>query len=206
MKRIITIGREFGSGGRELGRRLAEELGMRYCDQEILEELVRRTSFDASYIREAEECLTRGFQPITVGRTLLRAEDHSFQQAQQIYREQSRVLRELAEGGDCVIVGRCGDYVLRDLQPLRIFVYAGLESRLRRCRARMSGQEGWTDEELRRQIRRIDRRRARYYAFHTEQTWGDKKNYDLCLNTGGRELRELARACAGLLRGGDGTG
>lgn len=199
MNRIITIGREFGSGGRELGRRLAETLHMEYYDQEILEEIVKRTNFVASYIREIEARLPHALYPITVGKTLLHIEDHSFQQAQKVFQEQSQILRELAEKSDCVIVGRCGDYVLRSARPCRIFVYADLESRLQRCRARVTAQEKWTDEELKRQIRRIDRNRGKYYTYHTEQVWGNKANYDLCVNTSGFPLKELAASLAGLV-------
>ena len=92
-------------------------------------------------------------------------------------------MTEMASNSDCVIVGRCADYVLRDAKPLRVFVYADLESRLRRCRERARPEEGKTDKELRKSIQEIDRHRAQYYAFYTGQKWGDRQNYDICLNT-----------------------
>ena len=200
MNKVITVGREFGSGGRELGRRLAEELGVEYYDQEILGEIVKRTNFVASYIREVDERMPHALYPITVGKTLLHIEDYSLQQAQEVFQKQSQILRELAEKSDCVIVGRCADYVLREFQPYRIFVYASMESRLQRCRARMRAQETWSDEELKRQIRRIDRRRAKYYEFHTERTWGDKKNYDLCINTSRLTIKDFISASLSIFK------
>ena len=89
-----------------------------------------------------------------------------------------------------MIVGRCADYLLRDYKPFRIFVYANLESRMQRCMARGDG-ENLSESELRKMIRRIDRNRARYYGDCTGQSWGAKENYDLCINTSGREIKDL---------------
>lgn len=183
MNRIITIGREFGSGGRELGRRLAEELGIEYYDREILSQIVERTSFTEQYIQEVEARLPHPLYPNTIGRSFFIPENQNIQQAQAIFQEQSQILRELAEKSDCVIVGRCGDYVLREYHPFRIFVYAGLESKILRCQKRGGDDTGLTEDEIRQQIRRIDRSRAKYYTYHTELAWGNKENYDLCVNT-----------------------
>ena len=97
MNKIITIGREFGSGGRELGRRLAEELKIEYYDREILSQIAERTSFTEQYIREVEARLPHPLHPITIGRSFFLPENQNLQQAQTIFREQSQILRELAE-------------------------------------------------------------------------------------------------------------
>ena len=90
---------------------------------------------------------------------------------------------EMAQKSDCVIVGRCGDYILRDFEPFRIFVYADLESRMERCRAKAPEDEKMTDRELKQHILGIDRKRAKYYEFYTGHKWGDRLNFDLCINT-----------------------
>ena len=170
MKRIITLGREFGSGGRELGRRLAEELGIAYYDQEIITEIAKRTALSQRYVQHIVERRPVFSFPIHTRQTLLSLNsgpvpEHNLA----VYREQAKILVEMASHSDCVIVGRCADFVLRDAHPLRVFVYGDLESRLRRCRERARPGEASTDRELRQHIQAVDRNRAVYYAFYTGQ-------------------------------------
>ncbi len=190
MNRIITVSREFGSGGRELGRRLAERLGFEYYDNEIIKQIADHTSFSEEYIRQIIEGKTHRLYPITINNSFSYISDSHAQMVSTVYEAQAQVLRELAELSDCVIVGRCADYLLRDYKPFRIFVYASLESRMQRCMARGDG-ENLSESELRKMIRRIDRNRARYYGDCTGQSWGEKENYDLCINTSGREIKDL---------------
>lgn len=196
MGRIITIGREFGSGGRELGRRLAEELGIEYYDREILAQIAKRTSLAEEYIQNVVERQPHSLLPITIGRSFAYVEDYAFKQAQAVYQAQSKIIRELAEKSDCVIIGRCADYILRDQKPLRIFVYADLESRIARCMDRRREGENLTEKEMKKQIQAIDKNRARYYEFYTGTKWGDKLNYDLCINTTGTVIKEIVPAVA----------
>jgi len=196
MGRIITIGREFGSGGRELGRRLAEELGIEYYDREILTQIAKHTSLAEEYIQNVVERQPHSLLPITIGRSFAYVEDYAFKQAQAVYQAQSKIIRELAEKSDCVIIGRCADYILRDQKPLRIFVYADLESRIARCMDRRSEGEDLTEKELKKQIQAMDKNRARYYEFYTGTKWGDKLNYDLCINTTGTVIKEIVPAVA----------
>ena len=200
MGRIITIGREFGSGGRELGRRLAEELGIEYYDREILAQIAKRTSLAEEYIQNVVERQPHSLLPITIGRSFAYVEDYAFKQAQAVYQAQSKIIRELAEKSDCVIIGRCADYILRDQKPLRIFVYADLESRIARCMDRRSEGEGLTEKEMKKQILAMDKNRARYYEFYTGTKWGDKLNYDLCINTTGTVIKEIVPAVARILK------
>ena len=186
MKRIITLSREFGSGGREVGCRLAEELGIAYYDQEIITEIAKRTALSERYIQQIVERKPLLPFPIHTRQTLFALTTDTetiLDKNLAVYREQAQILTEMASNSDCVIVGRCADYVLRDAKPLRVFVYADLESRLRRCRERARPEEGKTDKELSKSIQEIDRHRAQYYAFYTGQKWGDRQNYDICLNT-----------------------
>ena len=200
MNRIITIGREFGSGGREFGRRLAEELHIEYYDREIITEVAKRTKLTEEYIHMVTEQRPHALFPITVGRSINLMADQSFYMVQSVYAEQSRILRELAEKSDCVVVGRCADYILRDWEPFRVFVYAEMESRIRRCQERGTAEEKLSDKDMRRSIQDVDRSRAKYYSFYTGQKWGDKEYYDLCINTTNRDIKELAAWFARLMR------
>lgn len=200
MNRIITIGREFGSGGREFGRRLAEELHIEYYDREIITEVAKRTKLTEEYIHMVTEQRPHALFPITVGRSINLMADQSFYMVQSVYAEQSRILRELAEKSDCVVVGRCADYILRDWEPFRVFVYAEMESRIRRCQERSTAEEKLSDKDMRRSIQDVDRSRAKYYSFYTGQKWGNKEYYDLCINTTNRDIKELAAWFARLMR------
>ncbi len=185
MKRIITIGREFGSGGRELGRYLAETLNFAYYDREIIAEIAKRTSLSEKYIQHITEQKPIIPFPIHTGRTFWAAIPDYNQSVQQ---EQHSIIREMAEKSDCVIVGRGADYILRDSDPFRLFVYSDMDSKIRRCRNNESSDyeagEALTDKELARRIEQINAGRADYYEFYTGQTWGALENYDLCVNTG----------------------
>lgn len=199
MPRIITVGREFGSGGRELGRRIADDLGIAYYDNEIITRIAERTDLSEEYVRHVMESEPAVLMPITVGRSFYMRAGMISGQNSVIYREQSRLIAELAEKSDCVIVGRSADYILREKRPFRLFVYARMEHKIERCRGRATEQEHFTDKELQRHIQEIDRRRSRYYQFFTGQTWGDRLNYDLCINTSAVGIRELAESIARLV-------
>lgn len=198
MNHIITIGREFGSGGRELGRRLSEALGYAYYDQEIVTEIAKRTELSEQYVREIEEHRTLFSYPIHVGRTLSAGFSSMVEQHTKIYAEQSRILKEMAAKSDCVIVGRCADVVLAEHDPFRIFVYADLESKLARCREKAPENEQLTDRELKQKISAVDKGRAKYYSFLTGQDWGNKLNFDLCVNTTKLVIKEIVPVLAKL--------
>lgn len=197
MNKIITIGREFGSGGRELGMRLAEELGAAYYDKEILKKMAEDTNFSEEYISRTVETRRSLMLPITVGHSLSMSSDYQIMQMQEIYRSQTKTIREIAEAGPCVIIGRCADYILRDMKPFRIFVYADMDSRIKRCRERRTENEPvYTDQELRRRITAQDRERAGYYNEFTFQKWGDRNYYDICINTTDLDISECAKGLA----------
>ena len=184
MNKIITIGREFGSGGRELGRLLSEILGFAYYDREIISEIAKRTSLSEKYIQHITEQKPIIPFPIHTGRTFWAViPDYS----QSVQQEQHAIIQEMAAKSPCVIVGRCADYILRDSSPFRLFVYSDMPAKIARCRKNESADyeagETITDKELSRRIDQINKGRADYYEFYTGQTWGDKANYDLCINT-----------------------
>lgn len=198
MNMIITIGREFGSGGRELGRRLAENLGIAYYDQEIVTEIAKRTELSERYIQQIISRRPITSYPITTVHSFHPVSNPLMEQSYTVFQEQCSILQEMAEKSDCVIVGRCADYILREKEPFRIFVYADMESKIARCRRKGEMKEDLTDREIRQQILSINRNRARYYDFFTGQKWGDRVNYDLCINTTYGSVKNIAAAVAGL--------
>ena len=132
MNKVITIGREFGSGGRELGRRLSEAFGIAYYDKEIISAISKHTALSEQYIQAiVEHTPIRPF-PIHIGRSFYAPANPAFQQHLNIYKEQARIIREMASRSDYVIVGRCADYILQEFQPFRLFVYADMDSKIKR--------------------------------------------------------------------------
>ncbi len=198
MNKIITISREFGSGGRELGKRLAEELHVAYYDREIVTAIAHRSDLAEDYVGQILENRIMTYYPITVASSFaampptdtLQYVNHS------IYSAQNDIILELGQKSDCVIVGRCADYILEDHRPFNIFVYADMASRIARCRAKGGKDAELSERELQKKIQSIDKSRAQYYRFYTGRTWGDRYNYDLCINTSGRDIGELAKAIA----------
>ena len=177
MNKIITISREFGSGGREIGRRLAEAMKIAYYDQEIVAALIKRTKKAEEYERPLP------LLPITTARTFGLPTNYAVTENLNFYMQESKIIQEVAEKSDCVIVGRCADYVLRDMKPIRLFIYADMEYKIVRCKAKGDDIENLADPELRKKILSVDKKRSRYYQFYTNQVWGKKEHYDLCINT-----------------------
>ena len=193
--KIITISREFGSGGRELGKRLADALGFSYYDKEIISAIAKESNFDEQYV---EETLLRGLTPnytLTFGHTFAFGPDPIMQNELKILNLQQEIIKELAKKGDCVMVGRTSGSILEeDYDPLKIFVYADLASKLDRCRSRADAGEHLTDRELEKKIRQIDEGRARHQRLFTDKKWGARENYHLCINTTGLEIKRIVPA------------
>ena len=123
-----------------------------------------------------------------------------FDRSLTVVAEQHNIIKELADKSDCIIVGRCADYILKEKDPFRIFVYADAESKLKRCRERSPEDENLSDSKIRRNIRSIDRGRARYYSYFSQQRWGACENYDLLINTSGKDVKQVSEAVAGYLK------
>lgn len=196
MNKIITISREFGSGGRELGRRIADMLQIAYYDQEIVNELAKRTNYTETYLHQMEDSNLIPLLPITIGRTFSSQFYQAVEPNQSTFAKQTKIIKEMAEKSDCVIVGRCADYFLHDKKPLRIFVYADMAFKITRCLEKGEVPEDLTDDELKQKIKSVDKHRAKYYQFHTGQAWGDKSFYDLCINTTSIEIKSISTTVA----------
>ncbi len=188
---IITVSREFGSGGRELGKRIAEQLGYAYYDKEIITAIAKMHNFDENYVENMLESAFPVSVPVTFGRTFS-YNDPTGQQAISLLATQSRLLKEFAAKDNCVIVGRSANIILEDFNPLNIFVYADLESKIKRCRERADKNEQLTDIMIKRKIKQIDAGRAKHQRFLSDLKWGDKSGYHLCINTSGIVIKNAA--------------
>lgn len=190
MHRIITVSREFGSGGRELGKRLAETLGVAYYDREIITAIAQRSGLAEKYVEKVTERGISAYYPITYGRTFSLRPVAAKEQMDVLVAQQ-KILQAVAAKSDCVIVGRCADVVLQEYQPLNLFVYADMNSKLHRCLNRQEADENLNDTGLKKQIVQIDRQRAKFREVLTETKWGDRAGYHLCINTTGLEIKTL---------------
>lgn len=194
MNKIISISREFGSGGRELGKRLADKLGFAYYDKEIVQEIANRSELSLHYVNDVIEHRPSFSFPIHTGVSFMMT-DSIWNPTQTIYSAQCEILREMAEKSDCVVVGRCSDYILREFKPLKLFVYAEMEHKIARCREKKP-DETRTDRQLARMIKNIDKHRAKYYEFFTARRWGNKRLYDICINTSEISVKDVASVLA----------
>ncbi len=194
--RIITISREFGSGGRELGKRIADELGFDYYDSEIVSAVARENNLDADYVEKKLD--EHGWQkyPVTY-RCSIGSSMYTQNNKVHLLLAQKHVLEEIAAlGKDCVIVGRNADLILQDYQPFRIFVCADMETKMQRCKERAPENENLTDKELKRKIKQIDKMRAQTREMLSGTTWGQRDTYNLTVNTSGWNMKKLAAAVA----------
>lgn len=193
--RIITISREFGSGGREIGKRLSEYLGIPCYDHEIIELIAERQKLDRDYVSRISENDIRAFYPTTIGHRFS-VPMTAWQQSVRVSAVQTEIVKELASQGDCVIVGRCADVILREMNPMNLFVYADIQSKIARCQARTSENENLSEKEIIKKMKQIDNGRESYRALFTNDKWGYRESYHLCINTSGREIKTLIPAIA----------
>ncbi|WP_295216523.1 cytidylate kinase-like family protein [Ruminococcus sp.] len=173
---VITISRQHGSGGREIGRKLAEQLGIPFYDNELIEQAAASSSIDKSFFENAE---TSGTSDLI--RHLSEGVRHDLSVEDKVFLHQAQLIRQIASQGPCVIVGRCADYVLKDRKNVvKAFVYADLDSR--QYRIAHIYQE--SDEKALNSIEKTDKKREHYYNFYSGQKFGDAANYDICLDSG----------------------
>lgn len=191
---IITISRQFGSGGRELGRRLAATLGYDYYDKEIIAAIARGSGMDEDYVKNAVNSLRAQPLQLTV-RNSLTAYTTSPQTALML--EEKKVIEEIAaQGRNCVIVGRNADVILSFYKPLNIFVCADMDSRVQRCVLHAPQGENLTAKELEIKIKQIDKARIKSRRVLTGSGWGQNDAYHLTVNTAGWNIEKLAVAVA----------
>lgn len=164
---IITVSREFGSGGRELGKRLSDALHIPCYDNEIIAIIASQQGFDENYVSRMSEKSIQQAYPMTIGhRFRTTGPNYATQQAIKIHVEQQRMIEGFAAQGDCIIIGRCADVILRNYKPFHIFVYADMAAKLQRCIERAPEDENLSQVELERKIRGIDKNRANHRSIY----------------------------------------
>ena len=189
MKRVITISREFGSGGRSIGRMVAEKLGYAFYDRELVLEVAKRSGFSPEFIEESGDYASTRHSLLFSLATANQFSVNGLSVTDRLYLEQSKIIEELAEKGGCVIVGRCADYILRDRpDALHVFIHADLESRAERIVQRY----GESDKAPEKRLTEKDQKRKVYYRNYTGRNWGQAQNYDLCLNSSAIGLEACA--------------
>lgn len=172
---IITISRQHGSGGREIGKQLSERLGIPFYDQELIEMATQSCPIDQTFFENADAKWAGSFW-----HGLGEGVHHDLSLNDKAFLHQSSVIRKIANKGSCIIVGRCADYVLKDYtNVLKVFVYADLDNR----KERIEHIYKEADEKALRKIEKTDKKRASYYKYYTGQNFGEVKNYDICLNS-----------------------
>lgn len=179
---VISISREFGGGGRLIGKQLADQLGIPCYDRTIIQKTAERSGLSPDFIAQAEERAKSWFHlsMAPVGLGIPAFADQGIPISHQAFFAQSDVIREMADQGPCVIVGRCSDYVLGDHPDcLKVFVHADMPSRIDRCINTYS----IPSDHIERQILQMDRGRSNYYNYYTGHTWGDMRRYDLTINS-----------------------
>lgn len=177
MKKTITISREFGSGGRFIGETLAKELGFTFYDKNIIAQVAEQTGLSEKYIAERGEYAPNNniFSYALIGRDIQGGSVDDY-----IYKVQHNIIRDIAEKGNCVIVGRCADYILRDREDtLNVFIHGNEPEK---CQRIMKLYDK-TEKEALSMMKDIDKKRSINYNYHTERKWGATKNYALCLNS-----------------------
>lgn len=179
---VISISREFGSGGRLIGKRLAARLGIPCYDRTIIQKTSEKSGLSPDFIARAEERARSRFHlsitPIGIGASTLAHQGVPV--SHQAFFAQAEVIRELANEGPCVIVGRCSDYVLGTRpECLKVFIHADLPSRVARC----VEEYHIPSDDMERRVSEMDRGRANYYNYYTGHTWGEMRRYDLTLNS-----------------------
>ena len=174
--RVITISREFGSGGRTIGKKVAEKLGIPCYDSEIIQEMAKETGFAPDYVKEAGEYVPDIFLSAAFSNRMFGPTNEDI-----LWEHQYRVITELAEKSSCVIVGRCADFILQDKADcLKVFIHADMAFRAKRI-VEVYGERKQAPEE---RLRDKDKRRAAYHRFYTDMKWGYAQNYHLTLDSG----------------------
>lgn len=194
--KIITISREFGSGGRELGKRLSDTLGFDYYDREIITSIAQTQGMDESFVEKALEGGAWQHIPLTYSRAFSSNATMQLMQTNLLV-EQRRVIEGIAKTGkDCIIVGRDADVLLASYKPFTIFVCADIDTKVQRCMERAGEGENLSRKTLEQNIQRIDRARARSREIISGSRWGQGSSYHMTVNTSSWRIKDLVDAVA----------
>lgn len=193
MSNVITISREFGSGGREVGKRLADILDIAYYDKEILLKIAEESGLSHEYIQKYSAKITHSY-PISIGRTFVAPPSISL--SDQIFTTQAKIIRELAEEGPCIIVGRCGDFFLKEHNPMSVYIHGSIETRMKRCYEKGKDDTHLSEKEMKAKILSVDKTRKKYYEYYTGQKWHAAENYSVSISTSKFGIKDTASILA----------
>ena len=175
-KVIITIGREFGSGGREIGLKLSEKLGIPFYDKELILQAAEKSNIEKSIIERYDE--QHSFPAFSSSNIF---DIYQMPMSDRVYIAQADAIRDIAKQGSCIIVGRCADFILDDdPSSFSVFIHGNMKDKIERKRSLLPGK---TDSEIEAHIKKIDRKRAKYYSYYTDRTWGMSLTYDMSINS-----------------------
>lgn len=204
MNKVITIGRQYGSGGRDIGRLLAQKLEIPFYDNELISRAAKESGFSEESFERAETKATNSLlYSLAMGVNVYGNQDFGFSGLSlddRIFLAQSDVIRKVAKEGPCVIVGKCADYVLKDqAETFNIFVKASMDFRLKRA------VEVYGDDSVKvgEKLTKMDKGRANYYKYHVGERWTDLNNYDLVISSDMAELDDIVDFIVDLLRKGE---
>ncbi len=187
-KKIITIGREFGSGGRLIGHRLAEKLGIPFYDKQLLDRIAEESGFSKRMIQDAEKKAKNSFlYSLASAMGTVEAGPESLSLNERFFLAQFDTIRKIASEGPCVIVGRCADYILRGIPyATNVFIYAEEADKVKRA----VEDYGVPEDQVLKMMKETDKARANYYAYHTGRKWGERLNYSLLIDSGYLEIED----------------
>lgn len=182
---IITIAREYGSGGHLLGEMLSKELGIKLYDKEFIHLVAEKSGINEQYIKKNEQSIPSFWLKCILGKNSEQSLERSLSSDDVLFVAESKIIQELAEKGPCIIVGRCADLVLRDYPNLiKVFCYSDLKSACVRC----VQEYGVSEEKAESEIKRINHNRIAHYEYYTGEKWGEPHHYNLMINTGSIDL------------------
>lgn len=182
---IITIAREYGSGGHLLGEMLSKELGIKLYDKELIHLVAEKSGINEQYIKKNEQSIPSFWLKCILGKNSEQSLERSLSSDDVLFVAESKIIQELAEKGPCIIVGRCADFVLRDYPNLiKVFCYSDLRSACVRC----VQEYGVSEEKAESEIKRINHNRIAHYEYYTGEKWGEPHHYNLMINTGSIDL------------------
>ena len=182
---IITIAREYGSGGHLLGEMLSKELGIKLYDKEFIHLVAEKSGINEQYIKKNEQSIPSFWLKCILGKNSEQSLERSLSSDDVLFVAESKIIQELAEKGPCIIVGRCADFVLRDYSNLiKVFCYSDLKSA---CVRRVQ-EYGVSEEKAESEIKRINHNRIAHYEYYTGEKWGEPHHYNLMINTGSIDL------------------
>lgn len=188
---VITVSREYGSGGRYVGRLIADKLGIKFYDKEIITKLAEATGLSEEYIenneqkRDASAILNNGFYM-------------GLDNADELFVKETELIKELAAKDSCVIIGRCADFILKDEKNvIKVFVYSSMEDKIKRA----TQIYGYEEDKAKKEIERIDKLRANHYKHYTDKDWKDFSNYDICINSDLLGVEKSAEVICNMAKG-----